>query len=707
MVAVVIWLCGLSMSQAGTLGREEIKQFFPDALKIGEKLSEVPVWPIYKLDGWIEDEVGWVFESADIAPIPGFAGVSPNLLVALDKEGRFMDVRVISQEEPVFQDGLGPQPLIDFVAQYAGLNLLDNIKIRPRGGSARGNSVYLDGVTKATASVKIINESILAAALRVARAKLGYAAQESLVSAHRVRQDHFEDHTVESLRSSGLVFDLLLDQSKIEGSFVGTAAALGHPAQDGVYMELELAYLNAPTIGRNLLGESGWQAMQQQLPSGFHAFWVEVKGGSNPFIGDFIRGAVFEGFEIRQNGLPFSLRDLDIFLPADSPASSEPPQAAIFGVASATGFDPGAPWNFVVRVDRKVGHLVPELITREFAFKYTLPSRFFEEADTESSAAWRSVWRERQMDLWVIGVYLILLLSALAWPNWLTRSSRRLLWIRTAALLFILTYLGWVAQGQLSLVHFLALLEQLSKAVIGSDWTLSFYLYDPVTLVILLVTLVTLLIWGRGTFCGWLCPFGALQELLAMGAEKLGLRRLQLPAPIEPAARKLPLVILAGLAIGTAGGFSWTDGAIEIEPFKTAITLGFARTPLPVVYAGALLVFGLWCYKAFCRYLCPLGALLELGGRMRLWNWLARRPECGSPCQACRRFCAYDAIRTDGSIRYNACFQCLDCVVIFNDPTTCPPLRRLARGLARTAPRPASAANPHPPGGHGLQGESP
>ena len=68
--------------------------------------------------------------------------------------------------------GLGPAPLNGFVRQYRGRSIADNITVGvPYGDAATDISthVYLDGVSKATASVRIVNETVLAAALKVAR----------------------------------------------------------------------------------------------------------------------------------------------------------------------------------------------------------------------------------------------------------------------------------------------------------------------------------------------------------------------------------------------------------------------------------------------------------------------------------------------------------------------------------------------------------
>jgi len=130
-----------------------------------------------------------------------------------------------------------------------------------------------------------------------------------------------------------------------------------------------------------------------------------------------------------------------------------------------------------------------------------------------------------------------------------------------------------------------------------------------------------------------------------------------------------------------------------VEPFKTAITMRFERTWAPVTWAVLLVVAGAVVYKAFCRYLCPFGAALALGGRLRRWKWLARRRECGDPCQTCRSRCEYQAIDRGGAIVYAECFQCMDCVSVFHSDELCAPRLLVLKGK-----RPMRLTHPAGPG---------
>lgn len=126
------------------------------------------------------------------------------------------------------------------------------------------------------------------------------------------------------------------------------------------------------------------------------------------------------------------------------------------------------------------------------------------------------------------------------------------------------------------------------------------------------------------------------------------------------------------------------ETAAEVEPFKTAITTGFGREWPYVAYALVWILLGLVTFKPFCRYLCPLGAVMTLGGLLRRRDWIARRSACGQPCQLCRVRCRYGAIAPSGAVRYSECFQCLDCISIHDDPRQCVPLVLAERGRSRS-----------------------
>ncbi len=84
-----------------------MEKYFPAPLVVGERDETLPVWPILKQEAGSYEVFAYAFESVDFAPIPGFGGTPPDLLVALGPDGAFRDVKVVSHHEPVFLEGLG------------------------------------------------------------------------------------------------------------------------------------------------------------------------------------------------------------------------------------------------------------------------------------------------------------------------------------------------------------------------------------------------------------------------------------------------------------------------------------------------------------------------------------------------------------------------------------------------------------------------
>ncbi len=150
-------------------------------------------------------------------------------------------------------------------------------------------------------------------------------------------------------------------------------------------------------------------------------------------------------------------------------------------------------------------------------------------------------------------------------------------------------------------------------------------------------------------------------------------------------------MVLFGLSLYS---LAMAEKAAEVEPFKTAIILHFVRDWGFALFAVALLAAGLFIERFFCRYLCPLGAALAIPARMRMFDWLRRYRDCGSPCQRCGNECPVQAIHPEGHINPNECIQCLHCQVLYHHQQNCPVVvqKRLKRERREALSSPTMAA---------------
>ena len=287
---------------------------------------------------------------------------------------------------------------------------------------------------------------------------------------------------------------------------------------------------------------------------------------------------------------------------------------------------------------------------------------------------WITSWRSRSAHIAILLIGLIALSVALITQLRFSANPARMRRLRTLYLLFTVGFIGWIAQGQLTIVNITAATEALS-----SHGDLSFMMNDPMTVILWLFVGASLLVWGRGTFCGWLCPFGALQELISLVANALGHKQRRLRAALDAKLKWIKYIILIALMVSLHVAPPLAEMLVEIEPFKTAISLYFVRDWPYVLWALFCLTLSVFIYRGYCRYICPLGAALAAMGFLRFWSWIPRRDECGTPCQSCRHRCEYQAIEPTGKIDYQECFQCLDCVSIYQDTERCYPLIQIKK----------------------------
>lgn len=674
LIALLMLLCACAAAQAGVMTKETLAQHFPSPLIVGDKDAELPVWPVFKQEMTSTELVGYVFESIDFAALPGFSGVPINLLIALDPKGSFLDVKVVSHHEPVFLEGYGPQPLFDFVSQYKNLSLTQNITIvtgTRKSAKMDGNNVRIDGVSKATASVRIINQTLLASSLAVARKKLGFSGTHDPDQIARLKPDHFEKHTPAQLFGKNLVAHLSAANRDIEKAFKGTNGEGldpdGAADPDGLFIDAYTTLVSVPSIGKNLLDAASWEKLSGRLEKGDHAILVMWGGRYTLTPEEFIPGTSPERLTLKQGGLPIEMRDLDLELQLADGTPVHPDNMKVFRVIAQSGLDLSKPLDLSINIRREKGIVYPEIIRAALPYRFELPERFYD-VPAGDNKTYASIWQQRLPELIALGVALLVLTALLVRQRWLTASARRFTIIRIAFLSFTLGFIGWYAQGQLSIVNITGFLQSVKEGR-----SLAFFLYDPMTVSLWAFVAITFFAWGRATFCGWLCPFGALQELVSRTARLLRVPQLRIRTQLDARLKWIKYALLAAIVAAALFAPQLADSLVEIEPFKTAITLYFVRSWPFVLYAVALVVGSAFVYKFFCRYLCPFGAGLAVLGRLRLFKWLPRRAECGTPCQTCRHRCDYQAIRPDGSIVYHECFQCMDCVVIYHSDTQCAP----------------------------------
>ena len=287
----------------------------------------------------------------------------------------------------------------------------------------------------------------------------------------------------------------------------------------------------------------------------------------------------------------------------------------------------------------------------------------------EEIPPWQFMWEERAFELIVVSLALLLLLAILFFQDWLVEHTLLFHRLRVGYLLFTVFFIGYYCAAQLSVINLLAFFHS-----IGGGFSWDTLLMAPVVFLLWAFVAISILLWGRGVYCGWLCPFGAAQDLISKLANRLGFEGYRIPPRIHERLWAIKYFLLIGLVGLSLDSMINAAKLAEVEPFKTTFILHFMREPIFVIYAVGLLALSAVNSKFYCKYLCPLGAGLSFVTRFRIFEWLRRRNECGEPCQSCAHQCQIAAIKPTGEIIDNECHYCLECQVTYWDEHRCPPL---------------------------------
>ena len=638
------------------------RDVMPAAQQFSNRKGSPSYVEAYAVDAGKQRLVGYVFLSTDVVDIPAYSGKPVVTLIGMDQAGIITGVRVLKHSEPILLAGIPESALLKFIGQYVGKSA--DAKLVIGQGQQDGGAIGLDAISGATVTAIAENQVISRSAYEIGR-QVGIIKSTPRPPA---RFTPLRDKlSWAALLKEGSVQRLLVPAGEVDAK---------DPSQP--YMELHFGYLNVPSVGVSLLGQHGYDSLMRDLKPDEHAIFI-IATGQESFKGSgFVRGGIYDRVQVRQDPVTFTFRDTDYLnlyhlQPADAPAFRE---SAIFIVRSAD-FNPAWPWQLTVlanKSDKENGIKTFVHFDREL----WLPARYLEGGRPRverPQAAWKAIWANQKVEIALFGLVLAFAAFMYSRRDWLVRRSsrkhkpwiavpRHLLWIASVG------FLGFYLKAQPSITQVMTWFHSILH-----QWKWELFLSDPFIFVFWWFIIISVALWGRGVFCGWLCPFGSLQQLALSLGKRIGLKRFQslLPKRLHDKLKWIKYAVFFVLLGVSFFSMETAEHLAEIEPFKTTFLVGVWNRTWPFwIFIGGILGWSFLSERPYCKYICPLGAGLAIPSKLRLFG-LKRKQEC-TTCHACASGCGSHAIDAAGKIDQTECMQCLDCMILYYDDHACPPL---------------------------------
>ena len=253
---------------------------------------------------------GYAFVNADWVNSTGYSGQPIQILVGLAADGKIAGARLMAHHEPIVLIGIPPERIAAFIQGYVGRDVLNLSHAAP------SERPPVDIVSGATVTVTVIAESMVRSAIRVAHAEgIGGPAPVEAAVVREIDPSHAAPADWLGLLGDGSVRHLSLSVGDVTEAFkrAGNQQAADHPEADdpaSPFIDLYVAPVSVPAIGKRLLGDAGFAALQQSLKPGQQAILIAANGAYSFKGSGYVRGGLFDRFEILQGDNSLRFRDV-------------------------------------------------------------------------------------------------------------------------------------------------------------------------------------------------------------------------------------------------------------------------------------------------------------------------------------------------------------------------------------------------------------
>ena len=572
---------------------------------------------------------GYVFLTSNVVDVDGYGNEPIEFLVALDTNGTIRGVELVEQHEPFFDRASAIQRLRRFSYQMVGMSVTQEVTLR----DPDANEHHVDALTGASVTTRASIETVTRSARLVAKSE-GIVSSSALDGASTN-----ETATNQSAERRMTLSDLGRGAALAQWTAGRPNASGGSNASPTLYA----APIESDPVRQSLLGD------REAGPPDANATVIWV-------------GLTVPGSTAR----PERLR-LHQWTRSYAPPIHETRIEGVDWSAALViegGLDTARPFVLDLTVDG-------ERLSRTYAPGGLAVRRPVDAVAARTLPAWVGTVESAWEDNWSAAAALIVFLTGIIGVfSFRSRISRRAGWttnrLRIGTLVVTLAFIGWYHPTQPTTQQIAILVRETVSWATGSGFRWALFFSAPLVAITFICIALVIPKWGRGVFCGWICPFGALSELLY----KLTPWEYELPREYHVKLEKLRYPLFIAIVIGFVISTDLGATLAKVEPFKAAFYRSLVTDPVYIGWSAVLIVSGAFMFRPYCRYLCPLGAGLAIG------NVLQREPIqrydlCGD-CVKCQSDCEFQAIEDDGSIDRFQCFQCSVCVDNYYDPDGCP-----------------------------------
>lgn len=206
-------------------------------------------------------------------------------------------------------------------------------------------------------------------------------------------------------------------------------------------------------------------------------------------------------------------------------------------------------------------------------------------------------------------------------------------------------------------------LESLYSVIFGGKYIEKIFLG---TLIILIITLIIALIFRR-SFCGLICPFGALQEFFGIIGKKVFRERFIMPENMDKPLRYFKYVVLIVTLY-----FTWVTAGLWVNPYDPWAAYGHISAgaeslideySIGLIILIVTLIGSLLYDRFFCKYLCPMGAFYGIISKLSPSKITRNENTCVN-CGICNKNCPVNIkVSEQKEIKSAECINCQSCIL--------------------------------------------